>query len=344
MPSGKSIDWSKYDNVLKSELPSLTIKDWQKLYAPHISDKTIGSRARKLGVKPTKYTLTQEHKKKISNSMIGDESYIVSKILEMRQDYSNSEIMKALGIDDATLFRIYKRNNIKLNELGMARARKQMRECSIGKMPWNKGSKLSDDTKFKISKALRGNNNGQFGKPIPSLRKQKMRDAYANLGLKKMRLWHTTEAALMARRKMINTKNTFENKKRASEISTMLVISGRLKHRGISSFCDTQKGGRFKTKSSYETAFVRILESDTNVISFKYETLRIPYLYGGFTRFYVPDFLVVFADGRTELVEIKPAKMVFLAKNQAKFEAAISYATDNSMEFRVITEDDLFTS
>jgi hypothetical protein len=341
MPSGKPIDWSQYDDILKSDLPSHTIAEWRILFTPHISEKAIAARARKLGIKPIKYKPTKEHKDKISKSLIGDEVQIVSKIIEMREIHSNRQIMEILGIDDATLSRIYKRNNIILNDLGVARAHRQMRECSIGKVPWNKGGKLSEDTRSKISEALRGVKNGQFGVPISYFKKQKMKMTYAKSGLGKMRSWHTTDAAKMARQKMIITKNTPENKQRASDISSTLVASGRLKHRGLGTLCHTQKAGLLRTKSTYETAFVKILELDTTVISFRYESIKIPYSYDGCIRFYVPDFLVQYQDKQV-IVEIKPSKLVSLDKNQAKFEAAASFAANHSMEFKVVTENDLF--
>jgi hypothetical protein len=216
-----------------------------------------------------------------------------------------------------------------------------MRECSIGNVPWNKGGMISEDTKSKISEALRGDKNGQFGVPITYLRKQKMKETYAQIGLGKMQFWHTTEAANMARQKMILTKNTPESRLRASQISSDLVASGRLKHRGLGILYHTQKGGLFRTKSTYETDFVRILELDADVISFSYEPIRIPYAYDGITRIYVPDFLVQYADTQI-IVEVKPKKMVSLDKNQAKFEAAVSYAAAHFMEFQVVTEDELF--
>jgi len=44
------------------------------------------------------------------------------------------------------------------------------------------------------------------------------------------------------------------------------------------------------------------------------------------------------------IVEVKPKKMVSLDKNQAKFKAAVSYAAAHFMEFKVVTEDELFCS
>ena len=62
MPSGKSVDWSKYDNLIITYLPSLTIRDFGKKCLPGICTRAIGVRARKLGIIPVKYSPTKEHR------------------------------------------------------------------------------------------------------------------------------------------------------------------------------------------------------------------------------------------------------------------------------------------
>jgi hypothetical protein len=74
---------------------------------------------------------------------------------------------------------------------------------------------------------------------------------------------------------------------------------------------------------------------------------------------YVPDFLVVFVDNnkkkRAELWEIKPVNQTLkehvgkntynqaqFVKNQVKWAAAKSWCQQNGLQFRIITERDLF--
>ncbi|MFA5766389.1 MAG: hypothetical protein WC919_00510 [Candidatus Paceibacterota bacterium] len=66
MPSGKPVDWSKYDHLLYSFLPGLTIKEFGKKYIPCICARAIGVRARKLNIKPLRYSPTKEHREAIS--------------------------------------------------------------------------------------------------------------------------------------------------------------------------------------------------------------------------------------------------------------------------------------
>lgn len=99
----------------------------------------------------------------------------------------------------------------------------------------------------------------------------------------------------------------------------------------------TKKGGSFTTKSSYETKYAEILEADPDVVRFTYEPFKIPYKVRGRKKNYIPDFLVEYACGRQLLVEVKPAKLVGLPRNKAKFKAGENHKID----FVVITEEDL---
>ena len=99
----------------------------------------------------------------------------------------------------------------------------------------------------------------------------------------------------------------------------------------------TKKGGSFITKSSYETKYAEILEANPDVVRFTYEPFKIPYKVRGRKRNYIPDFLVEYTCGRQLLVEVKPAKLVGLPRNKAKFKAGENHKID----FVVVTEEDL---
>jgi hypothetical protein len=67
MPSGKPVDWSKYDHLIITYLPFLTIKEFSEKCLPSICARAIGVRARKLGIAPIKYSPTKEHRDTIRN-------------------------------------------------------------------------------------------------------------------------------------------------------------------------------------------------------------------------------------------------------------------------------------
>jgi hypothetical protein len=102
---------------------------------------------------------------------------------------------------------------------------------------------------------------------------------------------------------------------------------------------ETLKGGNFDTKSSYETAYAKMLDENELVESFAYEPLLIKYRYKSRNMNYIPDFLVKFTNGSFEIHEVKPKAMLNKVRNKAKFAAA----RRGLIPFVLITEDDLFT-
>ena len=114
-------------------------------------------------------------------------------------------------------------------------------------------------------------------------------------------------------------------------------------------------------RSSWEFAFMSFCDNHPSVEKWASEAIRIPYrnpLTGKHT-IYVPDFFIAYADKNgkklVELIEVKPANQTHrnqLGKsahnqaawvvNQAKWEAANAYCKQNNIQFRVITESDIF--
>lgn len=113
-------------------------------------------------------------------------------------------------------------------------------------------------------------------------------------------------------------------------------------------------------RSSWELAMMTFLDSHPSVIQWASESVKIPYTnpLTGRRSQYVPDFLVLYKDKngqqRAELIEVKPKKeamlenakskrdKAFLMINQAKWAAALTYCKKHGLEFRLITEDQLF--
>jgi len=113
-------------------------------------------------------------------------------------------------------------------------------------------------------------------------------------------------------------------------------------------------------RSSWELAMMTFLDSHPNVIQWASESIKIPYTnpLTGKRSQYVPDFLVLYQDQngkrKAELVEVKPKKeammenakskrdKAFLLVNTAKWAAAMTFCKKNGLEFRIITEDQLF--
>lgn len=117
MPSGVKIDWSEYDALLIEYLPSLMIVEWRKKYAPHISSKAIGARAKKLGIKPSKKTISKTHKLTISNALSKKlTKYQYQYILENANKLSRKDISRKLKISLYLVNKAFKDLDIKIDK------------------------------------------------------------------------------------------------------------------------------------------------------------------------------------------------------------------------------------
>ena len=115
----------------------------------------------------------------------------------------------------------------------------------------------------------------------------------------------------------------------------------------------------FFFRSSWELTCCKFFDSSTAVYRWASEEIAIPYVsIDGRVHRYYPDFLakIVNAQGVVEdwLLEVKPLKesnidfaktaydKLALAKNEAKWKAAILFANANNMKFKVITEIEIY--
>lgn len=113
-------------------------------------------------------------------------------------------------------------------------------------------------------------------------------------------------------------------------------------------------------RSGWEMAFMRFCDSNNNIVQWASEAISIPYRHPltGRQTIYVPDFFVQYRtkdnQTRAEVIEIKPKKQSILeskanardraviAVNYAKWDAATRWCRRQGLQFRVITEDDIF--
>jgi hypothetical protein len=114
-------------------------------------------------------------------------------------------------------------------------------------------------------------------------------------------------------------------------------------------------------RSSWETMFANWCDKNPSVIKWSSEETIVPYRCPTDDRIhrYFVDFKVTLSDGRTYLIEVKPAKQceppifpgrktqryltesLTFIKNQAKWKAATEYCKDRNWGFKIITEREL---
>ena len=119
-------------------------------------------------------------------------------------------------------------------------------------------------------------------------------------------------------------------------------------------------------RSSWERQFCRYCDTNPNIVKWASEEFSIPYIspVDGRPHRYYPDFLIEVKEKSGKLkkyvIEIKPKKQTqppvkkkrvtkgFIleaktyAVNQAKWKAAVEFCNDNMIEFKIITEDELY--
>ena len=119
-------------------------------------------------------------------------------------------------------------------------------------------------------------------------------------------------------------------------------------------------------RSSWERTFCRYCDTNPSIVKWASEEFSIPYVspVDGRPHRYYPDFLIEVQEKSGKLkkyvIEIKPKKQTrppvkkkrvtkgFIleaktyAVNQAKWKAAVDFCKDNLIEFKIITEDELY--
>lgn len=85
------------------------------------------------------------------------------------------------------------------------------------------------------------------------------------------------------------------------------------------------------------------LDAEPTVTSWSYESFTIEYVSNrkGRVRKYIPDFLVMYADSRVQLVEIKPTNRLLRPTNVKKLAAARVWCSENNTELAIVTEVEL---
>ena len=119
--------------------------------------------------------------------------------------------------------------------------------------------------------------------------------------------------------------------------------------------------GTPRFRSGWEFHVMKMCDENPSINQWASESVKIPYRdpLTGKNTIYVPDFLVIFVDKnnakRAELWEVKPANQAIrenvgknkynqaqFIRNQVKWAAANNWCKQANIQFRIITEKDLY--
>jgi hypothetical protein len=90
-----------------------------------------------------------------------------------------------------------------------------------------------------------------------------------------------------------------------------------------------------RCRSPLEEEVFRELDSESDVLYYKIEPFKIPYFAGCEVKYYIPDLLVAYKDGKQVIVEIKTLSDSLSSKNKAKLRAIEEYAEENGYDFEI---------
>lgn len=184
-------------------------------------------------------------------------------------------------------------------------------------------------------------------------RNASIRKTWQDLGLRHDRsvmmknLWkigHFTESKKRSDdtlRKHISDGTSFLVSKEHAELMSKRISAAYISRRftwKTGTYNSTKMNDTFRFRSSWELRHMKALDADISVLSWLYESFRIPYVWEGKMKHYVPDFLVTFADGHHELQEVGVKKLKNVGKQAAKSAAGAEWARQNNASFRVVSD------
>lgn len=112
--------------------------------------------------------------------------------------------------------------------------------------------------------------------------------------------------------------------------------------RGI--YTSSKTGQVCHFRSSWEEKYLKYLDDEPDVVTFKYEPFPIPYISNAKTkkvRKYYPDLYVEMVNGEKLIVEIKPSSKLKQKAVMKKSLAALGWCLANGMKFVYVTEKEL---
>jgi hypothetical protein len=310
MPTGIKINWPIYDQLLIDNVSKYNILEFTRKFLPHISPTAVAKRIKKLNLKPLKFEFNDEIRERVKNGVTSN--YFDEKtdklLLDNIKSMSIKELSRLTGYDKTAIWR-------RLKEINYIHDKNDV---------YNKHSiavKLAlsnPEVKRKLSVASKG-------KVLSEETKLKISQYMTGSGNHQYGKPRTKE----------------ENEKVSLKIHELMSL-GKINNKCyINGWHQSSKSGNVHYRSSYELAYYKKLDADDNVINYKVEPLLIKYFYKNCLKYYKPDLLVNRNSGPT-LEEIKPLIFVHCKRNQAKFKYASDYATRCNLEFKVITEKDIF--
>jgi hypothetical protein len=186
----------------------------------------------------------------------------------------------------------------------------------------NLGKKFTDEHCKKISNAVSGSNNGAFGKIVDEKTKEKAKDTRTNTTLRRYNVNNVMHIQEIAEKVSLSRTNAI--------LSGKIIYNNSIYKNGF--FYSAKNNAKFYYRSSSELDFMKILESDKNVFTYRTEPFSIIYEFENKKHRYIPDFLI----NNKDIVEIKADFMIQDNKTKCKSAAAIEFAKQNGYTYTIV--------
>ena len=144
---------------------------------------------------------------------------------------------------------------------------------------------------------------------------------------------------------MFGRKHSKEARAKMSEKKAIAILEGRFNPYGTRNkkgmYTSTKINKECRFRSGWEEAVMKYLDASPDVMTWDYESVRIPYTYNNNKRWYVPDFVITFVDGHKEMWEVKPSQFALSERVVNTSVAGRNYCSENDMQYTLVTEHTL---
>jgi hypothetical protein len=143
---------------------------------------------------------------------------------------------------------------------------------------------------------------------------------------------------------MFGRNHSEESRSKMSEKKSTAILESRFKSYGTRNkkgwYISTKTSKSHFFRSSWEEAVMKYLDSCDGVLTWHYESVRIPYFYSGNKRWYVPDFIIDFWSGETEMWEVKPKEFHLAERTIRTSVAGKKYCAEHDICAYVLLDKD----
>lgn len=193
-----------------------------------------------------------------------------------------------------------------------------------------------------VSQKMKANNPMKSPETVEKFQmsQKKFQDSGGSFG----RMWADPHKRSRALKTILEKRSTKEYRESRSEWLSNRILEGKhLNSYGRRGYFYSEKNKRrLFYRSMLERDAYIILEGDYLVSSYDVEAVKIPYLFEGVKKYYIPDIRAVYSDSSVGLIEVKPFYKLKIEFELAKLAVLKNYCLFNNLKSHVWTEREIY--